>query len=121
MNKSIPSEGAMQHALMNLRAYCIGAARSATLRVSDEDLDRLGRLYEANNLYSRGVLFETFVRYPAEILFGIAQRHGGEPPEEFLPPLPRQFEAAARAAPRRRTHSRPIEDSDLVFLKRQAD
>lgn len=116
-----PSEATMQRTLLNLRAYCIGAARSATLRVSDEDLERLGRLYEANNLYARGVLFETFVRYPTEILFGIAQRHGGEPPEEFLPPLPRQIEAAARAAPRRRSRSRPIADSDLVFLKRQAD
>lgn len=40
-------------------------------RYSDEELDRWGEIYTANRLHARGILFETFLRHPQEILAAV--------------------------------------------------
>lgn len=88
--------------------------------LSDEQIEFWANVYVANNFRARGVLFETFMRHPREITDALLFRRRYEEIEEFLPLLPAQVDAAARAH-RRRALSRPVTDGELVFLRRQAD
>lgn len=76
--------------LSHLTAF---AQRAACAPVyGDEYLDHWGEIYAANHLRSRGILFEMFLRYPAEIMqavgFGCALPLPAG--ETFYPLLPRQ-------------------------------
>lgn len=93
---------------------------------SDEELERWGNYFIANNLYARGVLFETFLQYPKAIAEALAFRRAMPLPDgvEFYPPLPRQLDAAERIESHNRPRRRAITgtmSNDLVFLRRQAD
>lgn len=91
-----------------------------TPRHSDEELEFWGRIYVDNHLYARGILFATFMQGPQAILESLITSGRVEATEDYLPLLTAQREVAARLN-RRRAISRPIEEADLVFLKKQAD
>lgn len=135
----LPSESTMRRIAANLIAFMLDAVTpDEPIIASDEDLEYWGRFFVANRFAERGILFETFMLHPFEIaqaaLFGAPI---SEPRDtQFRPLLPAQKEAAELAflemklmefGRRRepvhhlRAISRPIDNSDLAFLRRQAD
>src|SRR5690554_378536 len=91
---------------------------TATPRYPDEALEYWGRIYVDNHLHARGILFATFMQDPQAILESLITSGRVEATEDYLPLLTAQREVAARLN-RRREISRPIEEADLVFLKKQ--
>jgi voltage-gated potassium channel Kch len=64
--------------------------------ISDERLEFLGALFLRTNLHARGILFETFVAYPAEIFRAVTGRELPRAPlDDYLPLLSRQRAVAA--------------------------
>lgn len=63
-----------------------------TLVLSDQHIDYWGNVYQANNLFARGITFETFVQYPCEILAAVIACR--KPPlqdgQDYYPLLPAQ-------------------------------
>lgn len=93
--------------------------------LADEDLEYWGRWFVGNHLEKRGVNFETFMTDPFAIARALVFRApvDASAGDEFLPLLPEQIAASVRAdrCPRRRAITRPTEEHDLVFLRKQAD
>lgn len=63
----------------------------------DEYIDFWGELFTANHLFARGIVFETFLQAPLEILHAV--KFGTPFPlleSEFYPLLPAQYEVQVR-------------------------
>ncbi len=131
MNK--PSEETMRRVAANLLAFTLDAALNQDIVgpviLSDEEIEGWGRFYVENNFHARGILFETFMLHPMEISQAALFPELGVDPD-LLPLLPKQRDVAQRVRLEEcsrqcgksvRANSRPLDASDLVFLKRQAD
>lgn len=123
---NFPSEETMRRVQNNLRAFTLGSFAVKT----DEEIEWFGNIFVAHQLLARGILFETFLQDPKAIFEAATGRAWPPAVDYFLPLLPAQRAVAQRArfemASERcekpiRAVSRPVEDRDLAFLKRQAD
>lgn len=124
--KNLPSEETMRRVQNNLRAFTLGSFVVKT----DEEIEWFGNIFVSHQLLARGILFETFLQDPKAIFEAATGRSWPPAVDYFLPLLPAQraaaqrvqFEMRARQCGKSvRSISRPFDDRDLAFLKRQAD
>lgn len=127
---NIPSQETLRIVLDNLRSYTVMAAEQRAA-MSDEEINYLGDIFINHDLYARGILFTTFVRYPkATFEAATGRTFPAVDDDTFLPLLPAQRTAQERArvemscrrcAKSMRTVSRPLCAGDMALIKPQSD